>query len=373
MPEKTILSSGESSNPGADGTSGRGAERRTEGELLGRAIRARTGDVVRICQGKYLEQAESIGHEAIVSDPMWSITSVAVTAVADWLETGSRAGEREREQIASLGNIAAKQRARPMRSPPIRNVASPEQRASSDASPDSLSVTLLTKLNLWWRDATNRVLVEEASRLAISTATLQSAMGMVSASCDSSLVRMAKGYDAELQELHERLSYLALHDPLTGLANRATLLSQLDRALSRLERHPTGLAIAFIDLDNFKAINDFLGHGCGDQVISAMAVLLASEVRPGDSIARFGGDEFVVLFEDLSEPLEQATELAERLCRASRQPIHVVGEPISMTASIGVAVVSGPNCRSEDVLARADATMYAVKHAGRDRVAVAEL
>jgi diguanylate cyclase (GGDEF)-like protein len=150
-------------------------------------------------------------------------------------------------------------------------------------------------------------------------------------------------------------------------------LSQLDRALSRLERHPTGLAIAFIDLDNFKAINDSLGHGCGDKVLLTMAVLLASQVRPGDSIARFGGDEFVALFEDLSQPVEQATELAQRLFRAARQPIDVVGEAISMTASIGVAVVAGPHCRSEDVLARADATMYSVKHGGRNSVAVAEL
>ncbi|MBF6557915.1 MAG: bifunctional diguanylate cyclase/phosphodiesterase [Acidimicrobiales bacterium] len=184
---------------------------------------------------------------------------------------------------------------------------------------------------------------------------------------------MAKRYDAELQELHERLSHLALHDPLTGLANRSLLLAQLDKAIDRLARHPGGLALAFIDLDNFKSVNDVMGHAGGDELLMAMAARFASQVRPGDTMARFGGDEFVALFEDLTDPVKEAGALAERLHRAAGEPIEIAGEQVYMTASVGVAVVAGPDCRSGEVLARADTTMYAVKRAGRNRVAVVEV
>ncbi|MHB8430112.1 MAG: putative bifunctional diguanylate cyclase/phosphodiesterase [Acidimicrobiales bacterium] len=332
-----------------------------------------------MCLEKYFEQSIDIDREVIVANPMWDIIKVAVVAIAEWLKCGRRAGDSQRDQIASLGHVAAKQeavaahRTRDGEAQSDDGSAGVHTPQDTEAPFGSLSVTLLTKLNLWWRDATCSVLDEEAARLGTSAPTLQSAKDMVIASCNSSMVNMAKRYDAELQVLHEQLAHLALHDPLTGLANRSVLLAQLDRAINRLERHPGGLAVAFVDLDNFKTINDVHGHARGDELLIAIAARFAAQIRPGDTIARFGGDEFVVLFEDLGEPLEDASALAERLRSASNAPVESDGESFYVTASVGVAVVTGAGCRSEDVLARADTTMYAVKRAGRNRVAVVEL
>ncbi|MGH9080634.1 MAG: putative bifunctional diguanylate cyclase/phosphodiesterase [Acidimicrobiales bacterium] len=340
---------------------------------LGSALEARSGDIKRICQEKFLEQSEGISREVIAGNSMWDITSVAVAAIANWLQTGGAAGDRDRDRIASLGTAAATRETVVPKHARIDDVPPVERRDGSSVPAGSLSVALLTKLNLWWKDSTCLVLAEEAARLGTSPAVLQSATDMVAASCNSSMVRMAKRFDAELQELHERLSHLALHDPLTGLANRSLLLAHLDKAIGRLARHPGGLAVAFIDLDNFKTMNDAMGHAGGDELLTAMAGRFASQIRPGDTMARFGGDEFVALFADLADPVKEAGQLAERLHRSAATPIEVAGEDVYMTASVGVAVVTGPDCRSEDALARADATMYAVKRAGRNRVAVVEV
>lgn len=338
---------------------------------LGRALASRSDDILQICQERYFEKSDGIDRELVARNPMWEVTAVAVSAIANWLQTGAVAGAGERDRIASVGNAAAKEQA----SAAPEHEAAASERAESPGTPSggALSVTLLTKLNLWWKDATCLVLVEEAGRLGTSAATLTQATDMVAASCNSSMVRMAKRYDAELRELHERLSHLALHDPMTGLANRAVLLTQLERAISRLARHPGGLAVAFIDLDNFKTVNDVFGHASGDELLTAMAARFASQVRPGDTLARFGGDEFVALFEDLTDPVKEAGALAERLHQASAEPFEIAGDQLYMTASVGVAVVNGPGCLSEEVVARADRTMYEVKRAGRNGVAAVEV
>ena len=339
---------------------------------LGRALEERSSDILRICQEKYCEQSEALSLDVVARNPMWDITSLAVSAIANWLQTGGVAGDGERDRIASLGHVAATQDWVPQGT--VSDGASGvERRFRRPTHSGALSVTLLTKLNLWWKDATCLVLVEEAARLGTGAPTLQIATDMVTASCNSSMVRMAKRYDAELQELHDRLSHLALHDPLTGLANRALLLTQLERAVGRLTRHPGGLAVAFIDLDNFKRVNDLLGHAYGDELLRTMAARFVSQSRPGDMIARLGGDEFVALFEDLTQPLEEAGALAARLHHASAEPIEIAGEQLSMTASVGVAVVAGPGRRPEEILSRADGTMYAVKRSGRNQVAVVEV
>jgi diguanylate cyclase (GGDEF)-like protein len=232
---------------------------------------------------------------------------------------------------------------------------------------------MLTRGNLWWSEATCDVLTEEAARLGVSRATLDEATAMVVKSCHVSLVNMGKQYDTELAALHEQLSHLALHDPLTGLANRSVFLDRLDRALARLARHPVGLAVVFMDLDNFKVINDVHGHGCGDQVLIEMASRMARQVRPEDLVARLGGDEFVALFEDLSAPMEDAQAVAERLRAMVAEPMTVNGEELYMTVSIGIAVVEQPGLRPEEVMAQADTAMYSVKRAGRDRVAAIEV
>ena len=355
---------------------GTGVDGAVDGRVaLGRALEARNQDIQRMCQMKYVASAADMTLEVVVRHPMWDITSVAVTAIADWLETGSRAGESARDRIASLGNVAAADQESAI-------AAGTSDRPGPDRTVDGgdrgdlkgvLSVALVTKLNLWWKDATCLVLAEEAARLGIDERTLADATEMVDRSCNSSMVRMAKQYDLELQDLHARLLHLASHDQLTGLANRAVFLARLETAISRIDRRSRGLAVVFIDLDDFKAVNDAFGHASGDQLLTELADRFTRQMRPEDTIARFGGDEFVALFEDLGDPSLEAQALAERLHDTIAEPIMISGEPLYMTASIGVAVVTGGNCRSEDVLAHADMTMYGVKRSGRNQVAVVEL
>ena len=199
------------------------------------------------------------------------------------------------------------------------------------------------------------------------------AIEMVGRSCNASLVNMAKQYDNELDDLHARLLHLASHDQLTGLANRALLLSRLETAIARLERHLGGLAVVFMDLDGFKAVNDAFGHNHGDELLMVIGERLTGLMRSEDTVARFGGDEFVALFEDLTNPALEAEALAARLHRAVAEPVLIAGTPLCITASIGVAVVTGVDCRSDEVLIEADRTMYDAKQAGRNRVAVVEI
>ncbi len=362
-------------NPGAVGP-GTAADRGvSERVALARALEARNQDIQRMCQQRYVDQAPDMTLEVAARHPMWDITSVAVAAIADWLETGSGANGPARARIASLGNAAANDQGTAIAAGSTDGWE-PDRSAGGngdDVPKGVLSVALVTKLNLWWKDATCLVLAEEAARLDIGAKTLADATDMVDRSCNSSMVRMAKQYDLELQDLHARLLHLASHDQLTGLANRAVFLARLETAISRIDRRAGGLAVVFIDLDDFKAVNDAFGHASGDQLLTELAGRFTRQVRPEDTVARFGGDEFVALFEDLDDPGVEALALADRLHRTIAEPIVVSGEPLYMTASIGVAVVTCGSCRSEDVLAHADMTMYGVKRSGRNRVAVVEL
>ena len=299
---------------------------------------------------------------------------MAVTAIADWLETGVGASDPTRTRIASLGNAAAidQETAIADRSSDLSESA-PVVEDDGESPTGVFSVALVTKLNLWWKETTCLVLAEEAGRLGISDGTLRAATEMVDRSCNSSMVRIAKQYDLELQDLHARLVDLASHDQLTGLANRAVFLARLEAAISRIDRHLGGLAVVFIDLDDFKAVNDAFGHRSGDELLTILGERFTDLMRPEDTIAQFGGDEFVALFEDLTDPANEAEVLAGRLHQAIAEPIVIAGEPLYMTASVGVVVVTGVEFRSEDVLAQADMTMYGVKRAGRNRVAVVEL
>jgi diguanylate cyclase (GGDEF)-like protein len=301
---------------------------------------------------------------------------LAVHSIANWLKSGVSANFVEREQIASLGKAAARRRKATnvsARTKELQTEAPGAGLSPQSDSPLQLSVALITRLNLWWSDATRTVLAEEARRLKISAATLDEACDMVVKSCNSSLVRMAKQFDAEFKSLYERLSYLALHDSMTGLFNRATLVEWLDRAIARLARQPGGLIVAFIDLDNFKEVNDLYGHACGDDVLIALATRLVAQMRPEDVVARIGGDEFVAVFGDLTDPLESAAAIAERLRSIVAEPVKINGNDLLITISIGMAVVQGPDCHSDEVIAQADAAMYSVKKTGLNRIVTMEI
>jgi diguanylate cyclase (GGDEF)-like protein/PAS domain S-box-containing protein len=170
----------------------------------------------------------------------------------------------------------------------------------------------------------------------------------------------------------EELARRALRDPLTGLANRSALLERLAAALARSERLPTTVAVLFFDLDRFKPVNDRLGHAAGDALLVAVARRLGATVRDTDLVSRFGGDEFVVLCADVRGP-EEALAVARRLAEAVQQPLVVAGEPLTPSASVGVAVAGGHADAPESLLGRADAAMYAAKRQPADlRVQLAE-
>ena len=164
------------------------------------------------------------------------------------------------------------------------------------------------------------------------------------------------------------LTTLALHDSLTGLPERTLFIDRTNQAIHRITRASELLAVMFLDLDRFKAINDTLGHMMGDQVLLQVAVRLQSILRPGDTVARVGGDEFAILCEGLKASSAEA--LARRIVDVVREPIVVDGRVAVTGASVGVAVSSDAGSTAEAMLRDADAAMYAAKEAGRGCVVV---
>jgi diguanylate cyclase (GGDEF)-like protein/PAS domain S-box-containing protein len=165
------------------------------------------------------------------------------------------------------------------------------------------------------------------------------------------------------EALQEQLAHQAFHDPLTGLANRALLRERLQHALARVTRSREPLAVMFIDLDEFKAVNDSMGHDAGDELLKAVAGRLRESVRPADTIARLGGDEFAILLEGMLSATE-APRVAERIIRTFTTPFELDGHPVSIGASIGLALKDGKE-GTEELLGNADVAMYAAKARGR--------
>jgi diguanylate cyclase (GGDEF)-like protein len=180
------------------------------------------------------------------------------------------------------------------------------------------------------------------------------------------LLRRAVMYAIERKRLEARLAHRALHDSLTGLPNRALFLDRLGVALDRSRRNNASIAVLFLDVDNFKQINDSLGHAAGDRVLSGLADRLQSMLRPMDTVARFGGDEFTFLFEELTSEREVIL-IAERIGRAVRVPIHLEEADTAVTVSIGISIVTDPTMPAETVIREADSAMYRAKQLGRSR------
>lgn len=167
----------------------------------------------------------------------------------------------------------------------------------------------------------------------------------------------------------ERLEHMAFHDPLTGLANRALFVDRAAQALARSGRFPGTIAVMFIDLDRFKFVNDNFGHAAGDDLLAAVAERLRSVLRPSDTVARFGGDEFVVLCEGLAGEIE-AVGLASRLIDSMSAPFSLACGEIALSGSAGVALASGPGDDPAALLRDADTAMYRAKGSGRNRYEV---
>jgi diguanylate cyclase (GGDEF)-like protein len=168
---------------------------------------------------------------------------------------------------------------------------------------------------------------------------------------------------------HERLdelSHQAFHDSLTELPNRALFADRLGLALARTSRRKVAVAVLFLDLDGFKPINDRFGHEAGDRLLRAVAERVRACVRPEDTVARLGGDEFTVLLEDIVD-VRYAIGVAERIEETLREPFPIDGHEARVTASIGIAVSSGPDTSPEDLMRNSDRAMYLAKRKGRAR------
>jgi diguanylate cyclase (GGDEF)-like protein/PAS domain S-box-containing protein len=168
----------------------------------------------------------------------------------------------------------------------------------------------------------------------------------------------------EQRRKDEHIRHLAFHDPLTGLPNRALLLDRLQHAIQRAMREDSRLALLFIDLDRFKAINDTLGHDIGDELLREVATRIKSRLRGMDTVARMGGDEFVLLIEDLDDPGHSAV-LAGEIVADITQPLEIQGHDIRVGASIGIACFPEDGDDALSLMKHADTAMYAAKSDGR--------
>ncbi len=184
------------------------------------------------------------------------------------------------------------------------------------------------------------------------------------------LGKSANQLSLELEQLQQQIEHntrelenIAMYDLLTGLPNRNMLLFQLKKYLAALDRHPGRIAVLFLDLDDFKIVNDTQGHAAGDLLLVEAASRLKACIRPSDLAARFGGDEFVLVLTDVQAD-GQPAEVAERILQAFQQPVELNGQLFYVSGSIGVATTSDPQAVPDDLIRQADIAMYNAKEQG---------
>ncbi|MGE5651154.1 MAG: EAL domain-containing protein, partial [Bacillota bacterium] len=170
---------------------------------------------------------------------------------------------------------------------------------------------------------------------------------------------------SETQAMAQKMAHLAEHDYLTGLPNRLLLSDRLSQAIAYAVRHHSKLAVFFLDLDNFKHINDSLGHGVGDEILSEVAKRLTSQVRHSDTVSRLGGDEFVVLVLEDTD-VEHFPVTAEKILRALAAPHHLSGNELHVTTSIGISLFPEDGANAETLIKNADTAMYHAKKKGKN-------
>jgi diguanylate cyclase (GGDEF)-like protein len=319
----------------------------SSGELsaLGGALHACTEDVVaRIVAAS---TASGLNLDGTVEQRFRRVGALSTVAVARWMAGESLESAREvgLEVWKIIGALAA-------------------QRAAT--------LTQVTKLCLRWRHAAGEVVRECGADLGASRDVVQQALDMLQQTLDLTLVHVCNSFEAERQHADEELAFLATHDPLTGLPNRTLIRDRIEQMLARSRRGRTPVAAIFIDLDNFKLINDTLGHSAGDELLRSVAARLGAVLRETDALGRLGGDEFVVIAEDMS--LAAGPELiAERLFEALAEPFTLGPSEsrVEISASIGLACSDG-DTSSEELLRNADIAMYRAKWNGKNRYVVFE-
>lgn len=181
-----------------------------------------------------------------------------------------------------------------------------------------------------------------------------------------SYVNIDKDFGVQ-HEAQQRLEHQALHDSLTGVPNRSLLEDRIRQSIARHQREPSPFALLFIDLDDFKNVNDLLGHDAGDEVLKQIAARLMANTRPMDTVARLGGDEFVVLLQGVAE-LDHATQIGGKLIKAIDAPIDLQGEQRHVGASMGISLYPADASDLQTLMSRADAAMYRAKRAGGNRL-----
>jgi diguanylate cyclase (GGDEF)-like protein len=318
---------------------------------LGEALNARTDDVVAGMIGRSTSSGPVL--DEVVEDSFARVGAVSTIAVARWMagEGAEAAREVGQESWSIFGQLAA-QRAAPLNE--------------------------VTKRCLRWRDAAEDVVRETSAELELGPEVLAWALGMLQRSLDVTLVRMCQSFEFERQRAHEELTrrqeelaFLATHDPLTGLPNRTLILDRVEQMLVRSRRSQAPVAALFIDLDNFKGINDTLGHGAGDELLCSVCARLQGVVRDIDALGRLGGDEFVIVAEGMS--LDAGPELiAERLLEALKQPFELKGAENRLTITASVGIATGDRVSAEELLRDADIAMYRAKWSGKNRYVVFE-
>src|SRR6202142_4461481 len=318
---------------------------------LGEALKGRAEDVRSLTVARTAGPGHDV--DVLVQDSFERISRSSTIAVAGWMAGDDLSVVREagRETWEIFGELAAHRAA---------------------------ALNEVIRRCLFWRDSMAEVLRESAALLDVSPEALAEAVNILQLSLEFSLVQMGEGYEAERRRKDEELTrrgdelaFLATHDPLTGLPNRTLILDRIEQMLARSRRSQTPVAALFVDLDNFKSINDTLGHSVGDELLRAVAARLEGVVRDIDALGRLGGDEFVVVSEELS--LSAGPELiAERLLDALGQPFKLGPDKqtrVTVAASIGIAAADGASgdgdgASAEELLREADIAMYRAKWDG---------
>jgi diguanylate cyclase (GGDEF)-like protein len=334
------------------GTSGAHSDHAADLRRFGEELHARTDAVVDGMLRRSSESSQVL--DALVEDSFAKVGAVSTIAVAHWMAGDGVEAAREvgQESWHIFGQLAA-------------------QRAAS--------LNEVTKRCLRWRDSAADVAGQIATELELTPEVLAEALRMLQRSLDVTLVRMCESFEHERRRAHEELTrrqeelaFLATHDPLTGLPNRTLILDRVEQMLTRARRGHAPVAALFVDLDNFKHINDTLGHGAGDQLLRAVAARLENAIRDTDALGRLGGDEFVVIAEGMS--LAAGPELiAERLLDALKMPFKLEAPDetrLTVTASVGIA--AGDRGSAEELLRDADIAMYRAKWDGKNRYVVFE-
>lgn len=319
---------------------------------VARRLRAGTDDVVR----DVLRATE--GHDEVPLSSAEERTARfrqaahlrrATELLASWIDTGAMPTAADLAPLAEVGRWVAE-------SPvPIARMV----RAAHAA-----------RAALW------TVVRDEARRRGASVAVVLGLRSAVDMACDTMLQLVAQQYDqgsralaAALAAKDREMAHRSLHDPLTGLANRVLLFDRLSQVAQRARRHPAGArpAVLFVDLDDFKAINDERGHAAGDAVLRLLSRRMTGAVRPEDTVARLGGDEFVVLCEAIPDR-GWALQLAGRVLTAVQAPIVDGDRNVVVGASVGVAVGDQPGWDPDRILSEADHAMFRAKQQGPGRI-----